>query len=414
MLSPLAVAAMPTLPEPLLREPARTGVLRGLTCVAAVAGALTFSGCDKPGGPGGRGGPPPEEAEEQPTPVVSASLSRGNIEAGISSASTIEAEQSVTVHAESTGEVTQLDVEEGDEVEEGKLLARIDRGAQSSLLTRASTNLERAQDDYDKIKDLFNKGAASKQELDAARNTLDNAKLDRRDRRRDVSNTKVNAPFDGTLTERFVSEGGFVTTGQQMFSLVDFSTLVARVYVPEKELDRIAVGQEAEVVGKAAKGRKGTGTIKRIAPVVDAQTGTVKVTVSLPPEASGGTTGFLPGMYAEVSITTDRKADVLLLSKAALVRQDEQVFVFVVEEKEGELRATRKLVELGLEEPNQVEVLSGLEQTDEVILKGQSGLKDNGLIMRVDVSGRPVEGGPSLDSEQVEELAAAQTGTNTQ
>lgn len=397
-----------------MREPGHTRFLRSLTCAAAVLGALTCIGCDKPGGPGGRGGPPPQEAEEQPTPVVTASLSRGDIEAGISSASTIEAELSVTVHAESTGEVTQLDVEEGDDVEEGALLARIDRGAQSSLLTRASTNLERAQDEYEKVKDLYNKGAASKQELDSARNTLDNAKLDRRDRRRDVSNTKVEAPFDGTLTERFVSEGGFVNAGQQMFALVDFRTLVARVYVPEKELDRIAVGQEAEVVGKAAKNRKGTGTIKRIAPVVDAQTGTVKVTISLPPEASGGSSGFLPGMYAEVSITTSRKSDVLLLSKAALVRQDEQVFVFVVEEKEGELRATRKLIELGLEEPNRVEVLSGLDPSDEVILKGQSGLKDDGLLMRVDVSGRPVEGGPSLDSEAVEELAAAQTGPNTQ
>src|SRR5690606_36479765 len=107
-----------------------------------------------------------------------------------------------------------------------------------------------------------------------------------RDRSREIKNTNIVAPFAGTITERFVAEGAFVSNGAKVLSITDFDSLVARVYVPEKELDRLRLGQSAEVIGKAAKGRRGTGKVERIAPIVDASTGTVKVTVSLPPELS--------------------------------------------------------------------------------------------------------------------------------
>ncbi len=348
-----------------------------ITLLSALLG--TAGACGQGMGPGGPGGQPGAEAgkpEEKATPVRLTTLSLGDIESRVSSASTIEAEQRVTVHAESTGRLTRVAYEEGDEVEAGKVLARVRRDAQASGLDRADANYEKIAADVERIERLVANGVASQEELANAKAQLRAASIDKRDRRRDLANTNVVAPFAGTVTQRFINEGGFVSAGQQVYEITDFATLVARVYVPERELDRIAVGQEAQVVGKAAAGRSGIGKVMRIAPIVDATTGTVKVTIALPPELAGGENGFLPGMYAEVTLTTDRHEGVLLVPKSALIYEEERVFAFTVEEG----KAKRVLLEVGLADDEWVEVISGLEEGSEVIIAGQNGLEDGAKV----------------------------------
>lgn len=327
-----------------------------------------------------------QEPEERATPVLLATVERGTIQGQIRAASTIEAELQVTVHAESTGRITSLSLEEGDLIKEGDVLARIRRDAQSLGVERANSNLADAERELARVKKLYEQGIASRSEYDQAQTAVDSAQLDKRDRRRDLSNTVIKSPFSGILTRRFVDEGAFVTSGAQVFEVTDFSTLVARVYVPEKELDRIAVGQSADIVGKAAKNRQGIGEVRRIAPIVDATTGTVKITIGLPDELAGGATGFLPGMYAEVTLTTERHEDVPLVPKPALVHEDEQTFVFVAD---GD-RAKRVLIETGLSDDDFVEVTGGLETGARIIVAGQTGLKDGALILEVDAKGQPV------------------------
>jgi RND family efflux transporter MFP subunit len=337
----------------------------------------------------------PGPAEEAASPVLVVTVSKGDIDASIAVSSTIEAERQVSVHAEATGQIVKLEVEEGELVKEGQLLARIKYDAQSSLLERAATSLEKTEVDFARMKELYDRGAASKEELDNAELALRNAKLDRQDRSREVKNTRVKAPFAGTLTERLVAEGGFVSSGQQLFSITDFDTLVARVYVPEKELDRIRVGQVADVVGKAAQGRRGEGKVDRIAPIVDAATGTVKVTITLPPELAGKE-GFLPGMYAEVTLTTETRKDVTLVPKPALVRDEDQTYVFVVE---GD-HAVRRLVEVGLGDDQSVEALSGVSPGESIIVAGQAGLKDGALVTVVDPTGAAASDASSAADEK--------------
>lgn len=327
-----------------------------------------------------------DDPAEQRTPVLVARVGRGSIEAALSAASTIEAERQVTVHAESTGRILSFKIEEGDKIKSGQTLARVKYDDQAAQLTRASASLENAKRDLEIAEKLSRQGIASENELTAAKLAYKTATLDVRDSKRSVGNTRVTAPFAGTVTERFVTEGAFVSAGAQLISVTDFTTLVALVYVPEKELDRIAVGQEAEIVGKAARSRTGVGVVKRIAPVVDATTGTVKVTVGLPETLVGGSTGFLPGMYTEVRLTTQRHDGVVVVPKRALIRDEEEAFVFVVEDD----TAKRVRVELGLADDEHAEVLSGVAEGDEIVVSGQAGLKDAGLVQRVDETGAEV------------------------
>lgn len=360
---------------------------------ALIALLVLVGGCQANAGASDRKKKDEKEVVEAPSPVVVGAVERGAITATISAASTIEAERQVTINAESTGRLVDLTVEEGDLVKAGQSLARIRFDAQANSLLRANTSLAKAQADFDRAEKLYGERVIGEEEYLRARNALDVAQLDLRDRSREMKNTKVTAPFAGTITQRMVTEGGFVTNGAQLLQVTDFSTLVARVFVPEKELDRIRVGQEALVVGKAARGRKGTGKVVRMSPIVDAGTGTIKLTVSLPAELAGPQ-GFLPGMYAEVTLTVDHREDVPLVPKSAVVHDEEQTYVFVPEED----KARRVRVELGLADAERVEVTKGLAPGEAVIVAGQTGLKDGAKIVRVDMQGRP-EGEAKTDAK---------------
>jgi len=376
--------------------------------LALLALTLTQAGCQaNAGGFAGKPGAEKDEAGEQPTPVVVGTVERGAIAATIASASTIEAERQVTVHAESTGRLVDMTVEEGDLVKKGQLLARIRFDMQATSLVRANTSLDKARADFERAERLFNDRVIGEEELLRARNTLEIAQLDLSDRSREMRNTKITAPFAGTITQRKVTAGAFVNNGAELFTIVDFSTLVARVFVPEKELDRIAVGQAAAIVGKAARGRKGEGKVLRIAPTIDAGTGTVKVTVSLPPDLAGPH-AFLPGMYAEVTLTTDRRGDVTLVPKSALVRDEEQTYVFTLAgDAAAGFTARRVRVETGLGDADRVELVKGLEPGEPVILAGQTGLKDGAKVVRVDAQGKPLDGAEAAAPTATASAAAA-------
>ena len=194
---------------------------RGLRALATLVAIVVASGCDARAGDGRKGGRKDTDAaevEEQATPVVAGAVTRGAITNTIAIASTIEAEQQVTVHAESTGRIVSLKAEEGAEVKEGARLAQIKYDTQTSALDRANTSLSKATEDYDRSKRLFDSGAIGREELENAKNALDMAKLDVRDRRREMRNTKVIAPFSGTIVERQVAEGAFVTSGAALLT----------------------------------------------------------------------------------------------------------------------------------------------------------------------------------------------------
>jgi RND family efflux transporter MFP subunit len=373
-------------------------------------GTLVVAACMPPGGRrwGGDAEDSEGEKERPPVPVVTTTVARGGIQSSFSAASTIEAERKVTVHAESTGRIVLLTVQEGDEVKTGKLLAQIKYEAQVNSLDRAASNLDKTRLEYERVQSLFDKGAAAREQLDSTRIAYDTALIDMKDRQREFRNTKVLAPFSGTITERAVNQGAFVSSGAQILSIVDFDSLVARVYVPERQLDKIQVGQAAQVAGKAASGRKGQGTIERIAPIVDAATGTVKVTVRLPKEVSGGARGFLPGMYAEVTMATDRKDGILLVDKRALVREDEQTYVFMLA---GDL-VERRRVEIGLQDADRAELLQGPPEGTEIVLLGHGGLKDGAHVRRVDERGQDVgvAAVPAAASAALDSAAASRGG----
>jgi membrane fusion protein (multidrug efflux system) len=318
--------------------------------------------------PGTTPTPRPEEA----VPVEVTTLESGLIESVLRFSATLEAERQVQVFAEAPRRVVDLLVEEGDSVKSGALLVRLQDEEQRSNVARVESQLNRARRELDRQRSLFSQKLISEQTFTDAGYEVEQLELALADARRELAYTEVRAPITGTVTERLVNLGDHVTINQALFGIVDFDSIVARIYVPEKNLPALRTGQLARLRSEAAGGLEFSGSVERISPVVDPGTGTVKVTVATPRQ-----TGLRPGMYVEVQLVTAVHENAVRLPKRALVYDSDQIFCFRLSE---ERRVERIEVRPQLQDSEFVEPGPELSAGDQVVVAGQAGLKDNALV----------------------------------
>lgn len=347
-----------------------------------LAVALAAAGC---GGKGsadnGEAAGKDEEKGPAPVPVEVATLERGPIEQLLRFSTHLEAERAVEVRSEAARKVVELLAEEGHRVPRGQPLVRLEDEQQKVALTRARGREEQARREYERKENLYAQKMVSEQELTQARYELEQAELALADARRELSYTIVRAPIAGTVTARHVRVGDTVAVGQHLFDLVDFDTLVALIYVPEKDLPAVGVGQEARLAPPAAPEQRFSGTIDRVAPVVDPKSGTVKVTVAVPFES-----GLRPGMFLEVELVTAVDPDALLVPKRALVPDGTQLAVWRLG---ADGTVERIWIEPLLEDREKVAVGAGLAPGDRVVVAGQAGLKPGAKVELVGIAGEP-------------------------
>lgn len=329
------------------------------------------------------------EEEEEAVPVAVTTLARGRIESILRFSTHLEAESEVQVFSQAARQVRQLLAEEGDEVRRGQVLLRLQDEEQRTALARVESQLAKARKEYVRQQSLFEQQLISEQAFNNATYELQQLELALQDAQRELGYTEVRAPISGTVTLRQVNVGDHITLNQHLFDIVDFDSIVARVYVPEKELSRIRVGEVARLTADAAGGEERTGSVLRIAPRVDPKSGTVKVTVAIPRVLE-----LLPGMYVSVSLVTDVHDDAILVPKRALVHDGDQQFVF---RSRGET-VERLRVKSALEDRDSIEPEGGLEVGDRVVVVGQAGLKE-GTKIRIVESAPATASSPDADSE---------------
>ena len=306
---------------------------------------------------------PPDEA----VPVDVAVLGYGPIEAVIRASANLEAERSVAVRSEAARRVTELLVEEGDRVGKGDLLLRLQDDQQRSAVARAQTEVAKAQREFDRQKRLHERDLTTDQILNDATDELEKRKLAVEDATRELGYTELRAPISGTITNRMVNLGDHVQLGEHVFDMVDFESIVARIFVPEKNLHQLRPDLLARIRATAIRDEPFAGRVKRISPVVDPRTGTVKVTVDV-----GGREQLLPGLYVDVELITDVHEEALLVPKRALVYDNDQIFVYRLQPDHtvARLRLVPRLADRDWVEP-----VGGLAVGDSIVIAGQAGLK---------------------------------------
>jgi membrane fusion protein (multidrug efflux system) len=330
-----------------------------------------------------------EKKKEEAVPVEVVALARGPIESVLRLSSNLEAERGVEVYAQAKRRVTRLAVEEGHRVAKGAILLELEDDEQQSALSKVQARLTKAEREYERQQRLYEQQLISEQVYRDATFEVEQLRLELADAERELGYTEVRAPIAGTVTSRLVNLGDTVQIGQHLFDIVDFDSIVALVYVPEKNLAALRPGLEARVVAAVSgAAHSHTARIERIAPVVDPRSGTVKVTVDV-----GQRPGLRPGMYVDVDLVLERRTDALLVPKRALVHDDDQMYVYRLGE---EHRVSRVFFAPRLSDKHHVEPDGGLAAGDRIVVAGQAGLKDGAL---VSVAGEPAPVDPERTAD---------------
>jgi membrane fusion protein (multidrug efflux system) len=265
-----------------------------------------------------------------------------------------------------SGVIHELRAEEGDYVRQGEALLLIENDEYRLRLEQAEATRADVEARHRRAKEMLERGLVSPEEFDALASQLQSAKAQEELARLSLSYTEVVAPFSGRVVERLVDMGQNVSEGTPLFRLADFDPLLARVHVPSKEFKRLKPDQPVEVVLESTQERM-PGHIKLVSPVIDRESGTIKVTIEIPQYPA--TTR--PGDFAQVRVVTEQRPNCLLAPKIALVSDRGEQVVFVVADSAAE----RRVVEVGFEDDQSAEILDGLSDGERVVVKGQRSLK---------------------------------------
>lgn len=298
--------------------------------------------------------------------------------------------EDVKVSALVAGRVNAVPVAEGDSVRQGQVVAELDRQPfddqrrqAAAAVEQARAQLENAHLNLQRNQQLFERGIAAGKEVEDARSQLaaaqaavDTATAALSTADRNIERARVRAPIAGQIVKRMVSVGEQVdgTAAQPIVEIANLDRVELAANVPSEYLGRIKTGQRAMVSSDAFPGREFTGSVLAIAPAVDAATnaGLVRIRIANAERA------LKVGMFAECRIALAQHPHTLTVPPSALVKGDEGTSVYVLT---GDT-AQRTPVTVGLEQPNAVEILSGLKEGDTVLTSSVYGLGDKAKVVK--------------------------------
>lgn len=344
----------------------RTRSALGLACLM-----LILAGCGGDGD-GKKDESKQESTEEKGIVVEVAPVSRATIAASYNGTATLDATAQAQVVAKASGVLLSVLTEEGQPVQVGQVIARLDPDQPRLEVARNEAMLRKLEAEFARSTELFERKLVAadaheriRYDLETQRAAWDMAKLQ-------LSYTEIRAPISGVVARRMVKQGNLIKINDALFDIVDVARLEAVLNVPERELRNMAAGQPVQLRVDAAPGTGFDGVIDRVSPVVDPASGTFRVVC-----AFSDATGVLkPGMFGRIEVSFDERANALTVPREALIEGEGDVAVFMV--KDGV--AVRTPIQPGHVNAKLVEVLAGIAEGERVVTKGKVSLRDGSRI----------------------------------
>lgn len=362
----------------------------GQAAILFAALALGLSGC-------GPKGPLPAQgdaAEPPPVAVEAVAAEPRAMAASYSGSASLEARAEAQVVAKTSGVALEVLVEEGDAVRAGQVLVRIDADRARLSVAQAEVQVRKLEANFRRASELVKQQMVSVGDHDQLRYDLENARAVLRMAQLELSYTNVTAPIAGVVASRSIKPGNFVQINTPIIRIVDSSRLEATLNVSERDLTSLRQGLPVRMRVDALAERRFEGVVDRIAPVVDAGSGTFRVVCAFDPE--DGT--LQPGMFARISIDYDQRASALAIPRTALLEDDGESAVFVV--RDG--KAVRTAIATGYVEGGWIEVRDGLQEGDRVVTAGKVALRDGSAVQ--------VIGDPPVEAAAADTADAAGDG----
>jgi membrane fusion protein (multidrug efflux system) len=292
------------------------------------------------------------------------------------------------LYAKVSGYLKRIDVDKGDAVHAGQVLAEIEVPELQQKLRRARANLEVKRLTYERLQHVWqsDKRLVAREDVDIAEGQFEQARADVEELEALIAYTRIVAPFAGVITGRFVDPGALIqVSGSQsgsapgassppksgaspVVSMADLSKLRLYIYVPEAETSLIRVGMPATLTLREFPGRQFTGTVARFAKALDLSTRTMLTEVDLDnPKGE-----LYPGMYADVTLELARHPNSLRVPVTAIGVEQGHNVVYAVN---GD-HLKRVAVQIGLSTPSEVEITAGLGGNEQVVKNFNPALND--------------------------------------
>jgi membrane fusion protein, multidrug efflux system len=356
---------------PALRAPAlNAAAWTGLALCALLAACA-----DKPDAAPAGAAAPAVPAEVQVT-----RLAQGSITRSIVLPAQVLPDQQATLYAKVSGYLQSIDVDKGDRVRAGDVLARIEVPELLAARAKQQAELKAAQAEYGRLEQSLRRAPdlVVPQMVDQSRGRLEIASATLEQSEVMLKYATVTAPFDGVVTQRFVDPGALIqagtSNGAALLTLMNFDKVRLQVAVPEGEATRVAVGQPVAVVTDAMAGRTFEGKVARLSYALEVASRTMLAEVTL------GNAQLLlrPGMLVTARLGIERHQDAALLPADAIVMEKANAFVYAVDGG----KAVKRPVRLGFTDGKQAEVLEGVKPDDAIILAARNPVSD-GQAVRV-------------------------------
>ena len=334
--------------------------------VAACLAVTLLAGCSN-------GDAEPKDTKKGPDaiPVEVAVVARRPIAASYSGTAPLDALGESQVVAKTSGVALQVLAEEGQAVSAGQVLVRIDSARPALQAAQAEAQVRKLEANYSRARTLEAQKMVSANDLDQLKYDLENARAVHNMAKLELSYTNVVAPISGVIASRSIKPGNFVQINTPIFRIVDNSRLEATLNVPERDLETLKPGLPVKLQVDALPGKSFTGSVDRIAPVVDSGSGTFRVVT-----AFAGDDLLQPGMFGRIRIDFDQRANALVIPRSALLDDESDPAVFVA--RGG--KAARVPVKLGYMDGEWAEVLAGLKVGDQVVTAGKVALRDGSAV----------------------------------
>ncbi|MCI0745547.1 MAG: efflux RND transporter periplasmic adaptor subunit [Verrucomicrobia subdivision 3 bacterium] len=327
--------------------------------------------------------------------VVAVEAKRQPVTETLSLVGTLAANEMVEIKSDTDGMVEEINFKEGQRVPQGHLLFKLDESKLAASVAEAQANFKLKQADFERSRELYNSKLISPQDFDQIASQFHAAEATLELKRRQMKDARIHAAFDGIMGARQVSPGQVIARNTTLSWLVDLDPVKAELNVPERFLSEVRVGQTIELSVAAYPDQKFQGEVYFVSPHVDPAWRTVLVKAYV----KNSEQRLRPGMFANLDLTLKVRDQAVLVPEAAVMISSDKASLYTID---GGNTAQLKAVTTGLRMAGKVEITSGLQGGELVIVEGTQKVVPGGKVKLAP----PEAAQPYLDPERTNGLKA--------
>jgi RND family efflux transporter MFP subunit len=303
-----------------------------------------------------------EEGGPMPVRVEAVSVRVANLDQELNAVGSLSSPQETVVAPQISGRVVALNIDQGQILQRGAVLAQLDDSFQKAAVAAAAAALANARQIYARDRQVINTGGVSEQQLQSDEAAVRQAEAQLEQARVNLQYTTIRAPFTGSLGMRQVSLGAYLKDGDAIVQIRQLDPLYLDFELPQQDVARLGLQQQV-VFSVAGLSGEFKGAVTTIDQALDADSRSVHVQATV----ANPRLLLKPGMFVNVRLVVGKKPDTLFVPAQAIVPEGQVRHVWVIGPQN---QAEERTVEVGIYQNNWVEIVSGLKPAERVVTAG--------------------------------------------